>query len=99
MKKVENKAELMKIAFAAQLNMAEGEVDGLLSGVNDILDFCSVIGEFDSEGVEDFSWKTLEAPSRRADIVEIWEDRDLFMSQSPTREGDFFKTPRIMAEV
>ena len=99
MKRVADKAEFMKIALAAQINIAEGDADTLLSGVNDILDFCSVIGEFDSEGTADFYWSTLKAPARRADVVEVWEDRDLFMSQSPTREGDFFKVPRIMAEV
>jgi aspartyl-tRNA(Asn)/glutamyl-tRNA(Gln) amidotransferase subunit C len=88
----------LKMAKAAQLRVEPDQVDKMMNSINDILDFCALVGDLDCEGVPDFMWKMKKLPSRRPDRQENWPDRQLFESNAPTFEGEFFKVPRIIAE-
>jgi aspartyl/glutamyl-tRNA(Asn/Gln) amidotransferase C subunit len=70
----------------------------MMNSINDILDFCALVGDLDCEGTPDFTWKLKKLPARRPDSPSEWADRKKFESDAPTFEGEFFKVPRIIAE-
>jgi aspartyl-tRNA(Asn)/glutamyl-tRNA(Gln) amidotransferase subunit C len=86
------------MARAAQLRIGPGQVDGMTNSINDILDFCALVGELDCEGTPDFAWKMKKLPPRRPDEVGGWDGRDEFKAAAPAAEGDFFRVPKINAE-
>ena len=98
MKMTVNKEITLKMAKAAQLRIAEDEVDRMTDSINDILDFCALVGDLDTTGTPDFTWRMKKLPERRADSPAVWSDRDRFLADAPTSEGDFFKVPKIVAE-
>ncbi len=94
----------LRMAKAAQIRIAPDDVDSMMNSINDILDFCALVGDFGTTGATettrtpDFTWKMKKLSGRRADIVETWPDRAAFQAAAPTSEGDFFRVPRIVAE-
>ncbi|MDR2780247.1 MAG: hypothetical protein LBB28_03895 [Synergistaceae bacterium] len=88
----------LRMARAAQLRVAPEDVDRMMDSINDILDFCSLVGELDCSGTPDFAWKMKRLPARRPDAVRSWENRDEFNAAAPTIYGDFFRVPKINAE-
>jgi aspartyl-tRNA(Asn)/glutamyl-tRNA(Gln) amidotransferase subunit C len=93
-----DQAITLKMAKAAQLRVEPENVEKMMSSINDILDFCALVGDLDCEGVPDFMWRMKKLPSRRPDVPADWPDRELFESAAPVFDGEFFKTPRIIAE-
>lgn len=88
----------LRMAKAAQIRIAPEDVERMTDSINDILDFCALVGECDTSTTPDFTWKMKKIPGRRADTAETWPDRDAFQAAAPTAEGDFFRVPRIVAE-
>lgn len=88
----------LKMAKAAQLYMAPEKVDAMMNSINDILDFCALVGDLDCEGVPDFTWRMKKRPSRRQDIVKDWPDKEIFERRAPVFDGEFFRVPKILAE-
>ena len=88
----------LRMAKAAQIRIEPEQVDHMMDSINEILDFCALVGDLDTEGTPDFTWKMKKLPERRADEPKEWNDRDAFNSAAPTAEGDFFRVPRIVAE-
>lgn len=88
----------LRMARAAQLRIAPDQVDHMMDSINDILDFCALVGDLDCEGTPDFTWKMKKLPSRRADVPREWDGRDEFKAAAPTIDGDFFRVPKINAE-
>lgn len=88
----------LRMAHAAQLRIEEDEVEGMMASLNDILDFCSLVGELDTTDTPDFSWRMIKRAGRRSDEPIVWPDRDKFCASAPTSDGDFFRVPRIISE-
>jgi aspartyl-tRNA(Asn)/glutamyl-tRNA(Gln) amidotransferase subunit C len=88
----------LRMARAAQLSVGPDQVDHMMNSINDILDFCALVGDLDCTGTPDFAWKMKKLPPRRPDVVGEWGCRDEFKSSAPTIDGDFFKVPKINAE-
>jgi aspartyl-tRNA(Asn)/glutamyl-tRNA(Gln) amidotransferase subunit C len=88
----------LKMAKAAQLRIEPEQVDKMMNSINDILDFCALVGDLDCSGTPDFMWRMRKLPPRRPDTPVDWPDRELFESKAPIFEGEFFKVPRIIAE-
>jgi aspartyl/glutamyl-tRNA(Asn/Gln) amidotransferase C subunit len=85
------------MARAAQIRIEPEEVDHMMDSINDILDFCALVGDLDCTGTPDFSWKMKLLPHRRPDTPSDWQDKGEFKSAAPTIDGDFFRVPRINA--
>lgn len=98
MKLTVDRETALKMARAAQIDIPPKEADAMTDSINDILDFCALVGELDTEGTPDFAWTMIERASRRDDTVQIWDRRDEFMRAAPTAEGDMFRVPRIIRE-
>lgn len=88
----------LRMAKAAQIRIEPDQVDAMMDSINGILDFCALVGELDTEGTPDFTWKMKKRPERRTDCPKVWTDRDVVLTAAPTAEGDFFRVPRIVAE-
>ena len=98
MKMTVDREVTLRMARAAQLRIAPDQVDHMMDSINDILDFCALVGDLDCTGTPDFVWKMKKLPSRRQDVAGEWSDRDEFKASAPTIEGDFFRVPKINAE-
>lgn len=94
---VDNETTL-RTANAAQLKIEPDEVNAMTDSINEILDFCALVGELDTADTPDFTWKMRQLPARRPDEAAEWGDRDRFKPEAPTIEGDFFRVPRIASE-
>ncbi|MDR1651168.1 MAG: hypothetical protein LBR87_05225 [Synergistaceae bacterium] len=88
----------LRMAKAAQLRIAPDQIDHMMDSINDILDFCALVGDLDCTGTPDFSWKMKKLPSRRPDAPSDWCDRDEFKASAPAMDGNFFRVPKINAE-
>lgn len=88
----------LKMAHAAQLEIPPDQVDHMRDSINEILDFCSLVGELDTSDTPDFTWKMIRRLPRREDEPVVWQDRDAFKNAAPTSDGDFFKVPRIIVD-
>ena len=88
----------LRMARAAQIRVTDDQVDHMMDSINDILDFCALVGDLDCTGVPDFTWEMKRLAPRRPDVVREWLDRDEFKVAAPTIEGDFFRVPKINAE-
>lgn len=87
-----------RMAKAAQIRIAPDEEEGMMDSINDILDFCAPVGELDTSGTPDFTWRMIKRQSRRADEPQAWMDRDALRSSAPAADGEFFRVPRIISE-
>lgn len=89
---------VLRMAQAAQLRIANEEVDDEIKNINDLLSICAVVGELDCADTPDFSWKMKKIPGRRDDVPEEWSGLEDFKAKAPAIDGDFFRVPRIAAE-
>lgn len=88
----------IKMAHAAQLEIAPEQVAHMRDSINEILDFCSLVGELDTSDTPDFTWRMIRRPGRREDAPKEWADRDVFMASAPASDGDLFRVPRIISD-
>lgn len=98
MKMTVDRETTLRMARAAQLRIAPEEVDAMMDSINDILDFCAPVGELDTSDTPDFTWTMKKRLTRRSDDAAVWGDRDAFVAQAPTSDGDFFRVPKIISE-
>ncbi|MDO5116505.1 MAG: Asp-tRNA(Asn)/Glu-tRNA(Gln) amidotransferase subunit GatC [Synergistaceae bacterium] len=96
--KMEMDAErLREVLTLSRIGLPEESYQEVLDRVNDILRLCDKMRELAHEEAEPFEWDVKKAPARRADEPVRWSGRDLFLSEAPVRDGDFFRVPRIIA--
>ena len=87
--------EVKKVGLLARLDVSEEEVGPLTEHFNKILDHFSKMEELDLSGVSAFTVEDSEPIRLRKDEPVIWEGREAILSQSPSRDGDFIKVPKI----
>jgi aspartyl-tRNA synthetase len=84
------------IARLARLKVTEEEALSYQNDLNDILSYVETLGELDTEAVE---------PMRHVlEIKNVWredkqgksEKRESILSNAPSRDGDYYKVPRII---
>ena len=71
------------------------ELDSLSEHFNGILDYFSKLGELDLSAVDPFTMEDARPVRLRDDEVEENDRREAILNQSPSREGDFIRVPRI----
>ena len=90
-----SKEEVLKIGKLARLKIAPEELDSLSEHFNGILDYFSKLEELDLSAVDPFTVEDTRPVRLRDDEVEENERREAILNQSPSREGDFIRVPRI----
>lgn len=90
-----SKEEVLKIGRLARLEIAPGELDSLSEHFNGILDYFSKLEELDLRAVDPFTMEDTRPVRLRDDEVGENDRREVILNQSPSREGDFIRVPRI----
>lgn len=96
-KMIMDEERLREVLGFSCIGLPEDEYTEVLDRVNAVLRMCDDMQELDSSNVSPFEWDVIKAPVRREDRAISWEGRNAFLDQSPVREGDFFRVPRIIA--
>ena len=87
--------EVMKVGKLARLEIAPGELDSLASHFNSILDYFSKLEELDLSAVDPFTIEDAQPMRLREDEVKPYDNREGILEQSPSRDGDFIRVPKI----
>lgn len=96
-KMVMNAERLREVTGLSRIGLPEEEFQEVLDRVNAVLRMCDEMQELDHDNVKPFEWDVIKAPQRRADVPKKWEKRDEFIAESPIRDGDFYKVPKIIS--
>ncbi|MBR8831858.1 MAG: Glutamyl-tRNA(Gln) amidotransferase subunit C [Chroococcopsis gigantea SAG 12.99] len=92
-----DKEEVRKIAHLARLAITPEEETQFSGQLNSILQYFEQLSELDTENVPPTMRAIDVSNITRPDSKIIYEDRSALLDQSPDREGDFFRVPKILA--
>ncbi|MDY3867783.1 MAG: Asp-tRNA(Asn)/Glu-tRNA(Gln) amidotransferase subunit GatC [Pyramidobacter sp.] len=87
--------EVLKIGKLARLEIAEEELESLSNHFNSILDYFTKLEELDLSAVDPFTVDDAASMRMREDTVTKNTMRDAILDQSPSRDGDFIRVPKI----
>ena len=90
-----SKEEVLKVGRLARLEISPDELDSLAEHFNNILEYFSQLGELDLSNVDPFTMEDTQSVRLREDAVISNGMREAILNQSPSREGDFIRVPRI----
>ncbi len=90
-----SKEEVLKVGKLARLDIAPEELDPLAEHFNSILDYFSKLEELDLSDVDPFTMEDAQTIRLREDKVVSNDEREAILNQSPSREGDFIRVPKI----
>jgi aspartyl-tRNA(Asn)/glutamyl-tRNA(Gln) amidotransferase subunit C len=90
-----SKEEVLKIGKLARLEISPDELDSLAEHFNSILEYFSQLGELNLSDVDPFTMEDTQPVRVREDEISTNDMREAILNQSPSREGDFIRVPRI----
>ncbi|MGI6075351.1 MAG: Asp-tRNA(Asn)/Glu-tRNA(Gln) amidotransferase subunit GatC [Pyramidobacter sp.] len=95
-----SKEEVLKVGDLARLEISPKELDSLVEHFNSILHYVSKLNELDLSDVDPFSLDDVPSLRLRDDepVSCSEETREAILNQSPSRDGDFIRVPRIGGE-
>ena len=88
--------EVRHVAKLARLALSEEEVKRFQIQLEEILEYVAKLQELDLEGVEPTTHVIPIVNRMRGDERRESLPRDLVLSNSPERGGDFFKVPKVI---
>jgi len=88
--------EVRRIALLARLEVDQAEVEGLQKHFNDILAHFHDLRNVDLGELQPGEGERKTVCPLREDSIENWDGRESALEEAPSREGDFFITPRII---
>ncbi len=87
--------DVRKVGLLARLDVGDEEVDGLTDHFNSILEHFGKLDELDLSDVDPLALEEGVPLRLRKDSVTTRPDREAILKQSPSRDGDFIRVPRI----
>ncbi len=90
--------DLRRVGVLARLEVGADEIGPLAGHFNSILDYFGKLDQIDLSDIDPFTLDDSQPLRLRKDEVIPWSDRDSILNQSPSRDGDFIKVPRIGGE-
>ena len=91
--------EVRAIAAEARLSLADAELAGNVNHIDKFLDMVGRLKELDLNGVEPFCFtENFECPLREDTPAVFDEAEEIVAERMGSREGPFFKVPRILEE-
>ena len=91
-----SKEEILHIAKLAHLNIEDNEVEEYAINLEEILNFAEVVNNAPIDGL-DITVGANEAKNVfRKDEVEIFEDNEALLLNSPSKEQNMFKLPKVI---
>lgn len=87
--------EVLKIGTLARLEIAPEELAPLAEHFNSILEYFATLENLDLTGVDPFTVEDAQPMGLRDDAPADGGHREAILAQSPSREGNFIRVPRI----
>ena len=91
-----NNQQIRKIAHLARLNIDPKEEEKFASQVGDVIKHFEMLNELDTEKVIPTIHAIELKNITRDDVSQTCMNRDLLLEKAPSREGEFFKVPKIL---
>lgn len=90
-------ATLDRIAELAKLDYSDPAArKTILDDMERVLGFVEKLNEVDTTGVEPLIFMTEESDVLREDIAEITITKEEALKNSPVKDSDYFKVPRVL---
>ena len=90
--------EVSKVAKLAKLKLNEEQIDNHAPQIEKILDYINQLEKIDTTNVP-CTTRAIEVINNfRSDTNETYKNRDEILNLAPSREGDFFKVPKIIKD-
>lgn len=93
-----SKEDLRLALDLSRLDVGEDEIGPLTDHLNSMLDYFGKLDGLDLSAADTLTLEDGRPMRLRKDEAAPWTDRDSILNQSPSREGDFIKVPRIGGE-
>lgn len=92
------RSELVKVGRLARIQLTEKEVDTFTQQIGSIIEYIHQLDQIDSLAVQPTTNILSTSNVFRADqIIEILKKEEA-LSKAPERDGDYFKTPKILGK-
>ena len=91
-----DEAMVDKIANLARLELTDDEKQRMLTDMNKILEFMSVLNEVDTTGVEPLVYLTDATNNTREDEVKQVITHEQALLNAPKHDKDFFLVPKVI---
>ncbi len=90
-------ATLDRIAELAKLDYSDPEArKAILADMERVISFVEKLNEVDTKGVEPLIFMTDEADVLREDVAETTITKQEALMNSPVKDSDYFKVPRVV---
>ena len=89
-------SDVRKVAQLARLELPEDQIDTYTGQLEEILSYVNQLQEIDTQNVAPTSRAVEVVNAMREDVVDVNCSREDILNQSPHREGDFFRVPKIL---
>ena len=90
--------DVRKVAKLARLDLPEEKIATYTGQLESILEYVGQLESIDTEGVPETTRAVEVTNVTREDGVTPTPVREDILNQSPQREGDFFRVPKILAD-
>ncbi len=90
--------EIKKVANLARLQLSEKELETFTVQLEKILDYVDHLQQVDTKNVTPTTRAVEVVNVLREDLSVQTSVREELLNQSPQREGDFYKVPKILSE-
>ena len=91
-----NNQQIRKIAHLARLKIDPKEEEKFASQLGDVIKHFEMLNELDTEKVIPTIHAIELKNITRDDVSQTFMNRDLLLEEAPSREGEFFKVPKIL---
>ena len=91
-----NKDTVKYVAGLARISITEEQKDCLGNQLSKIIDYIDKLKETDTNGVEPLRGLYAQRNAFRQDEVQKSSSKENILDNSPAREGDYFKVPKII---
>ena len=89
-------SDVRKVAKLARLELPEDQIDTYTGQLEEILSYVDQLQEIDTQNVPPTTRAVEVVNAMREDVVNVKCSREDILNQSPHREGDFFRVPKIL---
>ena len=89
-------SDVRKVARLARLELPDDQIETYTSQLEEILSYIDQLQKIDTKNVTPTTRAVEVVNAMREDLVEVNCSREDILNQSPHREGDFFRVPKIL---
>ena len=89
-------SDIRKVAELARLELQEDQIQTYTEQLEEILSYVEQLQQIDTTNIPPTTRAVEVINAVREDSVEVNCSREDILNQSPQREGDFFRVPKIL---